>query len=122
MVVDGDNMLLVVEQLGIGICHPCEYLKQEEIKVLVGNRVNRRFTHGYEFLDLRFVQVRSVAFFSLFVLETVIGILFEKSETESFIYITLKTLVVVVDGCRTATDGLPLVVSVFSSFKKRSNS
>lgn len=63
--------------------------------------------------------MRTVAFLSTFVLETLVGIFLDKPKAERFGHIRLETLVVVVDGRLASDDWLPFGrVSLFFPYEK----
>lgn len=59
------------------------------------------------FFQLRFCEVKTVAFLSTLVLKTLVGIFLDKYKAERFLHIRLETFLVVVDGCLASDDWFP---------------
>ena len=101
-----DDVLGIVERLGIAIRHARKNLEEEEVKVFIGYSVCRLFTNGNQPFYLVFGEMWAFALLTTFVLEAVVWILFDKPQTEGFADVTLESFVIIVDGCLTTFNEL----------------
>ncbi len=91
-----DDVLGIVERLGIAIRHARKNLEEEEVKVFIGYSVCRLFTNGNQPFYLVFGEMWAFALLTTFVLEAVVWILFDKPQTEGFADVTLESFVIIV--------------------------